>query len=75
MLAEFNNLPESLQMYLSQEAFRRAACTITQQADALAKELATGRLPDRGGAAALQMLTDIMRLITPDADAGAVSRA
>lgn len=67
MLAEWNALPETLQLFLAQQAFRQAAETIAGQADVLAAEFDEGGLADRGGAEALRLMAAIVRAIGPSA--------
>lgn len=66
MLAEWNALPETLQLHLAQQAFRQAAETIAGQADVLAQEFDAGGLADRGGAEALRLMAAIVRAIGPN---------
>ena len=65
MMAEWNNLPEALQLYLAQQAFRQATETIAGQAEMLAQEFDAGGLADRGGAEALRLMAAIVRAISP----------
>ena len=65
MIADWNTLPESLQLYLAQQAFRQAADTIAGQAEVLAREFDDGTLADRGGAEALRLMAAIVRAIGP----------
>ena len=65
MIADWNALPESLQLYLAQQAFRQAAETIAGQAEVLAREFDAGSLADRGGAEALRLMAAIVRAIGP----------
>ncbi len=70
MIAEWNALPEPLQLYVAQQAFRQAAETIAGQADVLAHEFESGTLADRGGAEALRLMAAIVRALgqgAPDA--------
>jgi len=66
MIAEWNTLPETLQLYLAQQAFRQAAETIAGQAEVLAQEFEAGTLADRGGAEALRLMAAIVRALGPD---------
>ena len=61
MHAEWDNLSDSLQLTLAQEAMRRAAETIAGQAEVLADEIECGALPDRGGPDALRLLAAVVR--------------
>ena len=65
MIADWNVLPESLQLYLAQQAFRQATETIAGQAEVLAQEFEDGHLADRGGAEALRLMVAIVRAIGP----------
>lgn len=65
MIADWNALPESLQLYVAQQAFRHAAETIAGQAEVLAREFDDGALADRGGAEALRLMAAIVRAIGP----------
>jgi hypothetical protein len=65
MIADWNSLPESLQLYLAQQAFRQAAETIAGQAEVLAQEFEAGALADRGGAEALRLMAAIVRALGP----------
>jgi hypothetical protein len=63
VIAEWNNLPESLQLHLAQQAFRQATETIAGQAETLASEFEAGTLADRGGAEALRLMAAIVRAL------------
>ncbi len=65
MIANWNALPESLQLYLAEQAFRQATETIAGQAEVLAGEFEEGTLADRGGAEALRLMAAIVRAIGP----------
>ena len=65
MIADWNALPETLQLYLAQQAFHQAAETIAGQAEVLAVEFDDGTLADRGGAEALRLMAAIVRAIGP----------
>lgn len=65
MTTEWNALPETLQLYLAQQAFRQAAETIAGQAEVLAQEFDEGGLADRGGAEALRLMAAIVRAVGP----------
>ena len=67
MVTEWNSLPEPVQLYLAQQAFRQAAETIAGQAEVLAREFEAGTLADRGGAEALRLMAAIVRALGPDA--------
>lgn len=65
MISEWNAMPESLQLYLAQQAFRQASEAIAGQAEVLAREFDTGTLADRGGAEALRLMAAIVRALGP----------
>ena len=67
MITEWNTLPEPVQLYLAQQAFRQAAETIAGQAEVLAREFEAGTLADRGGAEALRLMAAIVRALGPEA--------
>lgn len=69
MVTEWNALPETLQLYLAQQAFRKAAETIAGQAEVLAQEFDEGGLADRGGAEALRLMAAIVRAVGPSPSA------
>jgi hypothetical protein len=62
MLADWNRLPEDMQITLSREALRRATATIATQAEVLAQEMECGGLADRGGADALRLFAAVVRV-------------
>ncbi len=61
MLANWNLLSEPLQLALAREALLRAADTIAEQAEVLAKEMERGVLNDNGGPDALRLLAAVVR--------------
>ncbi len=65
MSADWNSLPDDLQLILSQEAMRRAADAIATQAEMLAGEMETGGLCDRGGPDALRLFAAVIRATGP----------
>jgi hypothetical protein len=62
MTTDWNFLSDELQLVLSQEALRRAGEIIAGQAEMLAGEIEHGYLIDRGGAEALRLLADVVRV-------------
>jgi hypothetical protein len=62
MTTDWNFLSDELQLVLSQEALRRAGEIIAGQAEMLAGEIEDGFLIDRGGAEALRLLADVVRV-------------
>lgn len=66
MIADWNTLPEGLQLYLAQQAFRQASDIIAGQAETLAQEFERGTLADRGGAEALRLMAAIIRALGPN---------
>ena len=74
MTADWDLLPDTVQLALSREALRRAVETVAGQAEVLANEMELGTLSDRGGADALRLLAAIAR-VTGDEGLGAAGRA
>lgn len=64
--AEWNAIPEELQLILAREAMRRAAATLAEQAELLALEMEAGTLSDRGGPDALRLFAAIIRATSQD---------
>jgi hypothetical protein len=62
MTTDWNFLSDELQLVLSREALRRAGEIIAGQAEMLAGEIEHGFLIDRGGAEALRLLADVVRV-------------
>lgn len=62
MLADWNQIPDDLQLMLTRAALRRAASSIALQAEALASEMEGGALLDRGGPDALRLLAAVVRI-------------
>jgi hypothetical protein len=60
--ADWDSLPEALQVMLAGAALRRAAATIAFQAETLAREMESGGLEDFGGPDALRLLSAIVRV-------------
>ncbi len=60
-IAQWNSLPEDLQLVLSREALRRAAETLAEHAELLAEEMERGTLTDRGGPDALRLFAAVVR--------------
>ncbi len=58
---EWNRLPEELQLTLAQQALRRAALLIADQAELFAAQFAVGTLADRGAADALRLFGALLR--------------
>lgn len=65
--ANWNTLPEELQLILSREALRRAAATLAEHAELLAEEMERGTLSDRGGPDALRLFAAVVRATNDDA--------
>ena len=61
MLADWNQLPEALQIALAREALHRAAATIAVQAEVLADEMECGSFADHGGPDALRLFAAVVR--------------
>jgi len=64
--AEWNDLPDDLQLALSREALRRAAETLAEHAELLAAEIEDGALRDRGGPDALRLCAAVVRATQQD---------
>ena len=65
--ADWNTLPDEMQLALSREALRRAAETLAEHAELLAEEMDQGTLNDRGGPDALRLFAAVVRTINQDA--------
>ncbi|MBW6401597.1 hypothetical protein KPL78_27345 [Roseomonas sp. HJA6] len=65
--AGWNTLSEDLQLALSREALRRAAETLAEHAEILAREMEDGALLDRGGPDALRLFAAVVRSTNRDA--------
>jgi hypothetical protein len=62
MFADWNQMPEDLQIGLAREALSRAVAMIAEQAEALADEIERGSLTDRGGPNALRLFAAVVRV-------------
>ena len=62
MIADWNRLPDELQIALSREALHRAAASLAAQAEVLAEEIECGGLADRGGPDALRLFAAVVRV-------------
>ncbi|MBV1799300.1 hypothetical protein KSF81_20885 [Siccirubricoccus sp. G192] len=65
--ADWNTLPDEMQLALSREALRRAAETLAEHAELLAEEMDQGTLNDRGGPDALRLFAAVVRTTNQDA--------
>ena len=65
--AGWNTLSDDLQLTLSREALRRAAETLADLAEILAREMEDGTLLDRGGPDALRLFAAVVRSTNRDA--------
>ncbi|MEO3474789.1 hypothetical protein AAFN86_23205 [Roseomonas sp. CAU 1739] len=65
--AGWNHLAEDVQLVLSREALRRAAETLADHAEILAREMEDGALLDRGGPDALRLFAAVVRSTNRDA--------
>jgi hypothetical protein len=70
--ADWDVIPEPLQLRLTATAMRRAAASIASQADGLAHAMETGLLEERDGPEALRLLAAVLRITTQDGRAGAL---
>lgn len=75
MRPEWTSLNDDMQLYLADEALKRAAQTIADQAECLAGEMETGGLVDRGGPDALRLLAAVIRISGRGNSAGAAGHA
>ena len=66
MPPEWNSLSDDLQLRLAQAALARAAMTLAGQAELLAEEVESGTIADRGGAEALRLFANLIRLSGED---------
>lgn len=73
-LTDWNGLSDQQQLALSREALRRAAETLAEHAEVLAREMEAGTLLDRGGPDALRLFAAVVRVTGGDAF-GPVGRA
>ena len=61
---EWQTMPEPLQTALAQQALRRAALIIAEQAELFAVQFAAGTLTDRGASDALRLFSALLRETT-----------
>lgn len=66
MPPEWNTLSDDLQLRVAQAALARAAVTLASQAELLADEIENGSIADRGGAEALRLFANLIRLSRED---------
>lgn len=66
MLPEWNKLSDDLQLRVAEAALARAALTLAIQAELLAEEIESGAISDRGGADALRLFANLIRLSRQD---------
>ena len=59
--SEWHSITDELQLVLANQAMRRAAAIIADQADLLAVQFATLILQDRGAAEALKLFATLLR--------------
>jgi hypothetical protein len=65
-LTEWHEIPEELQATLAQQAMRRAALIIAEQAELFAAQFRAGTLHDRGATDALVLFAALLRETTID---------
>jgi hypothetical protein len=63
-LTEWQKMPEDLQTALAQQALRRAALIIADQAELFAVQFLAGTLQDRGASDALMLFAALLRETT-----------
>ena len=66
MDAEWDTLSEELQLTISQAAISQAAGLIAERAEMLADEFDLGAMSDRGGAEALRLFAELIRITGSD---------
>ena len=66
-VTDWNMLADEVQLALSREALRRAAETLAEHAELLAREMEIGTLADRGGPDALRLFAAVVRSTNHDA--------
>jgi hypothetical protein len=57
----WQTMPDDLQLVLAREALQRAAATLAEHAELLAREMEMGTLSDRGGPDALRLFAHVVR--------------
>ncbi len=62
-MTDWDSLPEPLQLQLSRAALREASKNLAAYAEALAAEIETGAMADRGGFEALQLFANLIRAV------------
>ena len=67
---DWNLLTDNQQLVLSREALRRAAETLADHAEILAREMEHGVLLDRGGPDALRLFAAVVRTTNREAFGG-----
>ncbi len=70
----WNTLSDIQQLELAQAALTTAIAAVSGQIEDLAQEIESGTLPDRGGAEALRLLAELLRL-SADSPASAFAPA
>jgi hypothetical protein len=65
--ADWKTLPDEMQTMLAQQAMRRAALIIAEQAELFAVQFQAGTLADRGATDALRLFAALLRETTRDA--------
>lgn len=62
-MTDWDSLPEPLQLQLTQAALREASKNLAAYADALAAEIESGFMADRGGDEALRLFANLVRAV------------
>src|SRR5579875_1814946 len=70
-MTEWNSLSEPLQLQLAAAALREASENLASYAEALASEMESGFMSDRGGHEALRLFANIVRAVHAAEPAGA----
>lgn len=62
-MTDWHSISEPLQLQLAQEALRQASANIAAYAEALAEEMESGFMSDRGGNEALRLFANLVRTV------------
>lgn len=62
-MIDWHSLSEPLQLQLAQEALRQASSNLAAYAEALAEEMESGVMSDRGGNEALRLFASLVRSV------------
>lgn len=62
-MTDWHSISEPLQLQLAQEAMRQASANLAAYAEALAEEMESGFMSDRGGNEALRLFASLVRSV------------